>query len=220
MPTRFAASIVSLALASSALAGPEKDAGHRAERINIAGSESDRPPGKGDFEVAHILLSRPVQRDLRLTDAQAERLDPLFRSLGGRSRELLMEYRNAPDPEAKVEVWGRLSELNDDNSERYKAELDPLQSKRLDEISTRLAGLRALLLPRVADSLRLTADQRKELKQVLPPLYPMDKGHERADEKAELVRSNVELILTHEQRDKLLQLGGEPLDPGERRPQD
>ncbi|WP_152049374.1 hypothetical protein [Tautonia marina] len=193
--------------------GTEPPEGAREERVNISGSETENSPAKGDFEFYHILLSRPVQRELSLTDEQKEDLDRLFRTEGDRSRTVLLEYRSTYDPEKRVEVWNRLVAVNDEVAERILSELHPWQARRLKEIAIQCAGLRALLMPRVADALHLTADQRNALKQVLPPLHPLPtmlRTHQEAEAKAEQAHAEVEAIMTQEQWEEFQCLGGEP----------
>ena len=73
------------------------------------GSEVFSSESKGDPQVAHYILSRAVQREIGLTDEQAEKIDAVLRREGKVSNRMLNQFRNTHEREKRAEVWAQLA---------------------------------------------------------------------------------------------------------------
>ena len=130
---------------------------------------------------------------------------------------VLEQFRNTRVREKRAAVWARLTSMGAEIDEHIKAVLKPQQVRRLTELQIQNMGLRALLMPEVAESLALSPEQRGRLKEILPPLLPLDTRYEVAIAETERARPEVERVLTKEQQDKLRRSGGVPFDPEKHR---
>ena len=189
-------------------------------RVNISGSEVFFSGMKGDPQISHYMIQRAIQREIGITDEQAVKIDTILRREGGRSNRLLLELRNTRGREKRAEIGARLTPMCIAMDEHVKAVLEPAQVRRLTELQVQFTGLRALLIPKVAEALALGRDQQSRLKEVLSPLMPLDSSFEIVAAQAEKVRPQVEGILTEEQKEKFRRLAGKPFDPEKHRTDD
>lgn len=108
-----------------------------------------------DFEISQVelLLMKPVQRDLGISEMQRKRMNTHADWFNAESKKLQEQYNGRQPDEAAVK---KLSELHGQMKARVFAELTANQLKRLREISLQEAGALALLDERVASACGLS----------------------------------------------------------------
>ncbi|MBX6316635.1 MAG: hypothetical protein IRY99_27535 [Isosphaeraceae bacterium] len=134
---------------------------------DLAGSGTRRFP-KDETSISNLLLSKVVQKEIGLTDEQFREIDALWRQQAERSQLLMMQMRNARDPEARAAIEAALGSLQDEFHVAIRRHLKPQQVKRLLQIAARNAGIRAVASPEIADAIGLSPPQRASRSRRLP----------------------------------------------------
>jgi hypothetical protein len=123
-----------------------------------------------------LIRARSVQREIQLTEKQARMADSLVRSQSDRLEPLMRARFDAtPDRERWARINAMCGAMSDEFDREMKALLRPEQARRLTQISMQNAGLRALLMPEVADALNLAPEQREAIREVLDDLAAKEK---------------------------------------------
>ena len=135
-------------------------------------------PVMDETRYSTLLESKSVQREIGLTEKQAKALDALHNSQFARNLPLLENYRNATGhPEERAVLKTQLDLLFQEFARETKGVLNKSQSRRLVQISVQHAGLRAFLMPEVAEALNLAPERQEAIRQIIET---MDAGnHER-----------------------------------------
>jgi hypothetical protein len=110
-----------------------------------------RGPGGGFDRGPRLLMSPEVQKELKLSADQIEKLRAL-----------------RPPPPPPRERMGEGGPPMGPRDEKLKTILTPHQYRRLEQIRLQMEGPRALLRPDIAEKLALTHDERSEIEDLMP----------------------------------------------------
>ena len=164
------------------------------------------------------LASLPeVQTELKMTDEQKTRVAEINDELGEDRRELW-----GTGFDRWSEIRGRMERLNSAASQHVDEALDPIQRKRLQEISIQQNGPRALHEPDVVAELGLSDEQQAKLatageenNQAFEKAFA-ESGREdwrqRAGELADEADKRLLGVLTKQQQARFEQMQGEEFD--------
>jgi hypothetical protein len=148
--------------------------GHGQERLGLA--------GRGDSLRLALLRTPEVQRELKLTDQQKEKIARIEAESKESKKRVDSTYgkgekgkpkAKAEDPQTDEERIARqareseLDGLEQQADERLAAILDSRQRSRLTQIVLRVQGPSAFLTPEVSEKLGLTPDQIVAIREVL-----------------------------------------------------
>jgi Spy/CpxP family protein refolding chaperone len=110
------------------------------------------------------LLSRPeVQTELKLSDAQKTQISDLADKQREAARDRFQDLRDA-SPEEREKA---MMEWNAQQTKQINGVLNADQQKRFRQISLQQQGPMALTDPTVAEELKLTADQKSKVKEIM-----------------------------------------------------
>ena len=114
--------------------------------------------------VARFLLSnKSVQKELKVTDEQAEKLNTFAREMMEKQREEFQANRDLSQEERRERgLRTRATEL----VKGMGGILKPEQVKRFEEIQLQQSGVGAFSSPRVQEGLKLTDDQKTKLREI------------------------------------------------------
>jgi Spy/CpxP family protein refolding chaperone len=193
-----------------------------------------QPPGRGEGnrvggdspnDPAYLLESESVQAELALTDEQKANLQKIRDDANSNPNAFRGFMRMTPE-----QIEKRLQQRANAERKRIAKVLSPEQMQRLDEINIQAAGVTALGYVDVAKMLKLTAEQKTELKKLseetsdkLANLYSPTNGQpagnltpQQLTEKRDEIRSEranrALAILTDEQKAAFEKLQGEKFD--------
>ncbi len=111
-----------------------------------------------------LLRIESVHRELRATPEQVRKLDALSADWQKRGQAAAAQLRDIP----KKERSARLEEMQQAAGEAFRkglAEaLKPEQLKRFEQIEVQQVGVAAFQMPRVVEALKLTDDQRAQVR--------------------------------------------------------
>jgi hypothetical protein len=111
----------------------------------------------GPTSTARLAALPEVETELKLTDDQKSKIKAISEQLVTDTRGL---FGGGGDPS---ETREKMEQLNKDASAKVDAVLDATQQKRMQQIEIQVNGAGALNNPAVADQLKLTDDQKKQL---------------------------------------------------------
>jgi len=163
-------------------------------------------------ETIEILLLRQksVREELKLNDAAAEKIKTYSAS----------QWKKAQDASklSKSEQDAKFDEMAKENRQFLETNLNQSQRDRLEQITLQVAGLSCITRPRIADRLKLTAEQKtkaKELqKEANEDLEKLVKSNDSQDRKQEITKlwdkneSRVNQLLTDSQKATWKQMTG------------
>ncbi len=111
-------------------------------------------PSNGGLQSLALVRNEAVQKELKLTDEQKEKLAKKVEALRG----------NPPNVQDPLQ---RFREMNKKRAEIVKEVLDKKQQKRLEEIQLQRTGAAAMADPDIAKKLKLDDDQKEKMKKIL-----------------------------------------------------
>ena len=182
--------------------------------------------GGGGFGggAAGFLMAPNVQEDLKLTDAQVKKVQETLRDIRERHQS---DYSALRDASADVR-WAKMATLNETVGDEVKKALSfsAEQSKRFDQISLQAHGLQAFASPTVDEKLKLTADQKTKIREIVEATRSSFAGgvnkdaseQERTDARNKwdaMQKENmtkVQALLTDDQKKAWKELTGEPIE--------
>ncbi len=172
--------------------------------------------------LASLASQQSVQDDLKMTDEQKGKV----KELADKQREAFSGFRGLRDlskeeREKKMEEFRtKAAELAKANEKALNEILKPEQIKRLKQISLQQQGSRAFATPEVADTLKLTDEQKDKIKTItedaakeMRDLRGGGFNEEARTKMAEIRKATNEKVLgvlTDEQKGKYKELTGEP----------
>ena len=125
-------------------------------------AEAQRP--RRGFGGPGFLLTTPeVQRELRLSEAQIDQLKQLGQEMGAKAQESFRAVQNL----SREERFRRFRAFDAEWHRRIGDILNKGQNERLAQLNLQLQGQRALGRKEVADELRLSAEQRQRIDDIL-----------------------------------------------------
>lgn len=108
-----------------------------------------------------LLANKSVQRELKLSDAQADRVTRIVEEVGTRTRQKLEDI---PGDERRAKAPEILRAAGKDVRTAAKRVLRPEQLDRFDQIVRQSQGVQAFLDPTVQERLRLTDEQKSSVR--------------------------------------------------------
>jgi Spy/CpxP family protein refolding chaperone len=165
---------------------------------------------------AMLLSNKSVQKELKVSDEQAEKLNTLATETMAKNRERLQglqgEERQSKMREARAELDKSLDGL-----------LKPEQVKRFKQIEIQVGGFMAFNQPRVQEALKLTDDQKEKVRAIgeeiqgaMPSREDFQSDRETAMKKMAEVQKGAKekatALLTEDQKASWKELTGEPFD--------
>jgi len=190
--------------------------------------------GRGGFGLgmgggAGFLMAENVQKDLKLSDQQVEKIRDVLREVAEKHRDEYREVFQAPSEERTAKMATLNKTVNDEIKKALS--LSDEQSKRFDQISLQARGFQAFADPAVASKLKLTDDQKSKIREMAESSRPAggafnkDASKEERTEAfrkmAETQRQNlakVQAMLTDDQKKAWKDMTGEPIEIQLRRP--
>ena len=188
--------------------------------------------GGGGFGGAMLLTNKGVQKEMKLTDEQAEKVQTFAREFGAKTREEYQGVTELPEGERR-EKMQELGKTRAAALHKGLAEiLKPEQHKRFEQIELQAAGPNAFATPKVVEGLKLTKEQRDSIRQVNEDLRKVmtdareDFQNDREGAMKQMLEGRkaasekVMALLTAEQKSSWKEMVGEPFEVKyERRPQ-
>ena len=171
-----------------------------------------------------ILRAENVQKDLKLSDEQIGKINATLRSVQEKHRDDFAAL-NDLSPQERMP---KMISLNKAVTEEMKKGLSMTaeQAKRFDQISLQQRGLMAFADPTVAEKLKLTQDQRSQIREIAAAggggraqaALKNASAEEKKDayrKMRDTQRENVKkamAVLTDEQKKEWKELTGEPIE--------
>jgi Spy/CpxP family protein refolding chaperone len=179
-----------------------------------------------------LLSNKGVQQELKVTDAQAEKLDALAQELGQKQREEFGKLQDVPQDERREKMQELSRSINEEMHKSLNGILKSEQTKRFGQIQLQQAGVYAFTTPRVEKELELTADQKSKIRLINEDLAESTREAFRGgqSDRAAAMQKITQLrkegmekataLLTDDQKKSWKDLTGEPFEVKfERRPQ-
>lgn len=178
-----------------------------------------------------MLTNKGVQKELKVDDAQAEKLDAFVKEFRAKHRPEFEKVRELPEDQRreKMRELGRSS--NEEMLKDLKDVLKPEQVKRFVQIQLQQAGPGVFTRPHVQENLKLTDDQKSKLRAIDEELGQSMRGvsRESAGDRQGAMKKAADLrkqakekamaLLSDEQKSTWKELTGEPFEfKFERRP--
>jgi len=176
--------------------------------------------GFGGGGGAFLLSNKSVQKELKASDEQAEKLNTFAREMMEKQREEFQANRDLSQEERREKARARATELVKGMGEILK----PEQVKRFEEIQVQQSGIGAFSSPRVLEKLKLTDEQKTQIREIgeesreasREAFENLQSDREAGMKKlAELRKQSTEKavgVLTDEQKKAWKELTGEPFE--------
>lgn len=180
--------------------------------------------GMGMGGAGMILRAENVQKDLKLSDEQVGKINATLRSVQEKHRDEIAALSDL-DPQERMP---KMIRLNKEVAEELKKDLSMTaeQAKRFDQISLQQRGLMAFADPTVAEKLKLTQEQKSQIREIAsasgagrgPGTLKNAGAEEKKDayrKMREVQRDNVKkamAVLSDDQKKEWKELTGEPIE--------
>ncbi len=122
--------------------------------------------GRGFGGGAALLSNKSVQKELKATDEQAEKLNTLAREMMEKQREDYQGLRDLSQEERREKMQELTRAHTAELGKGMREILKPEQVKRLQQIQLQQAGAAAFSSPRGQEGLKLTDDQKTKLREI------------------------------------------------------
>ncbi len=122
--------------------------------------------GRGFGGGAALLSNKSVQKELKATDEQAEKLNTFAREMMEKQREEFQNLRDLSQEERREKMQELARAHTAELVKGMGGFLKPEQVKRFQEIQLQQAGAGAFSSPRVQESLKLTDDQQSKFREI------------------------------------------------------
>jgi len=110
-----------------------------------------------------LIRNNGVQKELKLSDEQAEKATKIAEELGRKMQEKL---RDLSQDERREKFASVSREINDEAKTALKGVLSTEQSTRLDQITLQQRGIEAFADSQVQEKVKLTEEQKDKLKEI------------------------------------------------------
>jgi hypothetical protein len=191
-------------------------------------AQQGKGQGRGGFGMmggGAFLMAPNVQKDLKLTDNQIGKVQETLRDVREKHADDFAALRDASPEERQAKMRTMNETINDEIKKGLS--LTSEQSARYDQISLQTRGLQAFADPTVASRLKLTDDQKSQIREIaessrgaLGGAFNKDASEEEraaAREKmASTQRENMakaQALLTSDQKKAWKEMTGEPIQP-------
>jgi Spy/CpxP family protein refolding chaperone len=181
--------------------------------------------GRGGFSALQLATNEQVQKALKVTDEQADKIRDINDEMREERGKLFEGGRDAGGDQDAVRE--KMQELTASATKKLNEVLDATQQKRLMGVQIQLNGANAVMDPAISKELNVTEDQKKKLEEVsqsnrdaMRELFEgardAEGGQEAMREKMEKQReeANKKLmaVLTSDQQAQLESLKGEKVE--------
>jgi Spy/CpxP family protein refolding chaperone len=141
--------------------------------LTAAPAWAQQGKGRGGFGLrggagggAMLLNNKGVQKELKVTDEQASKLDTLATELRDKGREDFQKLRDL-SPDERREKMREITQTQHAALMKGLTEiLKPDQIARFEQIQVQAAGPAAFEMPRVREKLKLTDDQKSKIREI------------------------------------------------------
>jgi len=191
-------------------------------------AQQGKGQGRGGFGGmgggAAFLMAPNVQKDLKLTDSQVGKVQETLREVREKHQDDYAALRDASQEERQTKMRTIGETVNEEVKKALA--LTSEQSNRFDQISLQTRGLQAFADPAVASKLKLTDDQKSQIREIATSArgafgaFNKDASEqERAaarEKMASTQRDNlakVQALLSADQKKSWKDLTGEPIQP-------
>jgi len=183
--------------------------------------------GRGGFGFgggAFFLMAPNVQKDLKLSEEQVGKVQDTLREVREKHADSFQGLRGLAPEEAREKRAAVSKAMNDDIKKGLA--LSAEQSKRFDQIALQQRGLEAYLDPTVAEKLKLTDDQKTQIREIMTSAreagrgaFSKDASDEQRKEAMKKFREanqenqkKVQALLNDDQKKEWKELTGEPIE--------
>lgn len=171
----------------------------------------------------YLVQAEPVQTELKVTPEQKTKLEAIAEAYRDELRELVPfgEGTSREEIRAKFEEnREKITQLGRDTEKKVDELLNADQQKRLNEIAIQAAGSEALRREEVASKLKLTAEQKQKIEQLLDEQAEKRReafgqgsgGREAFERIRDETEKQVAAILTDEQKTQWKAMQGKEFD--------
>jgi len=173
---------------------------------------------------AALLSNKSVQKELKVTDEQAEKLNTLASEMRAKQREEFQNLGDLSQEERREKMQELARSRAAELAKGMGGILKPEQIKRFEQIQLQQSGASAFSSPRVQEGLKLTDDQKAKLREIneesgqamRDAFQDFQSDREGAMKKlAELRKQATEKavgVLTDEQKKSWKEMAGEPFE--------
>jgi hypothetical protein len=137
--------------------------------IAIAGSVQAQGQGRGrgfggGMGGGMLLGNEGVQKEIKATDEQVEKLQKLSESMREKGRAEFEKYQDLSQEERREKMQAFAKSMNEEMNKELKEILKPDQLKRFNQIALQVRGSQAFADAEIQAKLDLTADQKDKIK--------------------------------------------------------
>ena len=168
---------------------------------------------------AMLLTNKSVQKELKVSDEQGEKLKTLSTETMEKNRERFQGFQDLSPEERQAKQREAQAEL----TKSLDGVLKPEQVKRFRQIELQVGGMMAFNQPRVVEALKLTDEQKEKIRGIgeeaqgqMPSREDSQADPAAAQKKrAEITKGATEKVtalLTEDQKKEWKELAGEPFD--------
>jgi len=125
--------------------------------------------GRGGFGGgggAMLLTNKGVQKELKVTDDQASKLTTFSEEMRAKQREAFQGLQDLSDDERRTKMQELQRSMQADMKKGLTDILKPEQLTRFQQIQRQQMGAQAFLMPDVADTLKITDEQKTKLQEI------------------------------------------------------
>jgi hypothetical protein len=139
--------------------------------IAIAGSVQAQGQGRGrgfggGMGGGMLLGNEGVQKEIKATSEQVEKLQKLSESMREKGRVEFEKYQDLSQEERREKMQAFAKSMNEDMNKELKEILKPDQLKRFNQIALQTRGAQAFSDPEIQAKLEFTADQKDKIKEI------------------------------------------------------
>jgi Spy/CpxP family protein refolding chaperone len=203
--------------------------------VVVVEAQQPRQGGFGQLNTTNLVVSnKDLQEELKITDAQKEKLKPLADKISERQKKQQENFKNGGfknfDKEKFEELRKESEAFNAEVKKGVEEVLTPEQKKRLSQIELQARGLRAFSDEKVAKELNITEAQTSKIKGIMEEYqkdtkelgfgggkggFDKEKAAENAKKREKLSKTamaDIEETLTPDQKNKWKEMVGAPFD--------
>ncbi len=122
--------------------------------------------GMGAMAGLNILRSDEAKTELKLTDAQTEKVTSMMEEMRSSMMERFQSLQDVPEDEREAKSAAMMKELGSDVTKQVKEILDAEQFARYHQISLQSMGIDAFMQDEVAEKLKISDEQKKKLEEL------------------------------------------------------
>jgi Spy/CpxP family protein refolding chaperone len=184
--------------------------------------------GRGGFGMmgggAGLLTNKSVQKELKVTDEQAPKLETLATELREKGRGRFQGLQDLSDDERRTKMQELQRTAQAELHKGVEGVLNADQLKRFKQIEVQVAGINAYNQPHVQEALKLTDDQKSKVREINQSTMEATRSAftDAGDDRQAAMKKVTELrkeantkaaaLLTDDQKKSWKDLAGEPFE--------